>query len=112
MFLPVAAVLANTMLIVLVFLSVFLMLIILLQRGEGGGLSGAFGGMGGDSAFGVKGDKTFKKLTAAIAGLFVILVIVAGLIIQRDNRGATATAEPPAEEGAEDTGDGDGEQPK
>ena len=93
MYLPLASIVTSTLLIVLVFISAFLMLIILLQRGDGGGLSGAFGGMGSDSAFGVKGDKTFKKLTAFVATVFVLLVVVAGLLIQRDNRGATATTE-------------------
>ena len=34
--------------------SIFLMLLILVQRGKGGGLTGALGGMGGQSAFGSK----------------------------------------------------------
>ena len=45
--------------VLLTFVSVFLMLIILVQRGKGGGLTGALGGMGGQSAFGAKaGDAT------------------------------------------------------
>ena len=34
--------------------SLFLILVILVQRGRGGGLTGALGGMGGASAFGTK----------------------------------------------------------
>lgn len=38
----------------LLLVSIFLILIILVQRGRGGGLAGALGGMGGQSAFGTK----------------------------------------------------------
>ena len=34
--------------------SLFLILLVLVQRGRGGGLAGALGGMGGQSAFGTK----------------------------------------------------------
>jgi len=38
----------------LVATSIFLILLVLIQRGRGGGLAGALGGMGGQSAFGTK----------------------------------------------------------
>ena len=38
--------------VVIVILTLFLIVLILIQRGKGGGLAGAFGGMGGSSAFG------------------------------------------------------------
>lgn len=56
-------------------LSIFLMIVILLQRGRGGGLAGAFGGLGGQSAFGTKAGDVFTKITIGIA---VCWVIVAG----------------------------------
>lgn len=77
------SVLVGVLLVVYALLCAFLILIILLQRGEGGGLAGAFGGMGGESAFGVKGDKTFKKLTAVVGALFMILAVVISVIIER-----------------------------
>ena len=47
----------NSLLIVLI--SLFLICLVLIQRGKGGGLAGAFGGMGGSSAFGTKaGDSS------------------------------------------------------
>ncbi len=73
------------------FVCVFMIMIVLLQKGEGGGLAGAFGGMGGDSAFGVKGDKTFKKLTAVVGALFLFLAILLGGLVERGYQGATAT---------------------
>ena len=38
----------------IVLVSLFLICLILIQRGKGGGLAGAFGGVGGSSAFGTK----------------------------------------------------------
>lgn len=40
-----------------------MILIILIQRGKGGGLVGAFGGAGGNSAFGRKSTDVFVKIT-------------------------------------------------
>lgn len=56
-------------------LGIFLMIVILLQRGRGGGLAGAFGGLGGQSAFGTKAGDVFTKITIVMA---VAWVIVAG----------------------------------
>ena len=44
--------LAGLFMILLLATAVFLIVLILIQRGKGGGLSGAFGGLGGQSAFG------------------------------------------------------------
>ncbi|MGB0600065.1 MAG: preprotein translocase subunit SecG, partial [Rubripirellula sp.] len=49
------------------FLSLFLILLILVQRGKGGGLAGALGGPGGESAFGSKGADTFTTITIVVA---------------------------------------------
>ncbi len=45
--------------------SVFLIFIVLLQRGRGGGLAGAFGATGGQSAFGTKAGDIFTRLRSA-----------------------------------------------
>ena len=49
------------------------MLIILLQRGRGGGLTGALGGAGGASAFGVKAGDIFTRITAVSVLLWIVL---------------------------------------
>jgi len=54
-------------------LSVFIILIILLQRGRGGGLTGALGGAGGASAFGVKAGDVFTRITAVSVLLWIVL---------------------------------------
>jgi preprotein translocase subunit SecG len=55
------------------FLSVFLILLILVQRGRGGGLAGALGGAGGQSAFGSKAGDTFTLLTVSLAGVWILV---------------------------------------
>ena len=86
-----AGVVTGVLSAVYVLICLFLILIVLLQKGEGGGLAGAFGGMGGESAFGVKGDKTFKKATGMLGALFLVLAIVLGAMIERGYQGATTT---------------------
>jgi len=65
-----------------VYISCCLLLIgiVLLQKGEQGGLGGAFGGGGGDTAFGVKADTTWKRATIVIALLFIVLSIFLGVL--------------------------------
>ena len=58
------------------FTSLFLILLVLVQRGRGGGLSGAFGGMGGQSAFGTKAGDTFTRITIVAATLWIVLCMV------------------------------------
>ena len=64
----------STLLMVLLFITaVFLILLVLVQRGKGGGLAGAFGGMGGQSAFGTKAGDLFTKITIGVAAFWIVL---------------------------------------
>ena len=56
--------------------AVFLILLVLVQRGRGGGLAGAFGGMGGQSAFGTKAGDLFTKITIGVATFWIVLCMV------------------------------------
>ncbi len=56
--------------------AVFLIVLVLIQRGKGGGLAGAFGGMGGQSAFGTKAGDLFTKITIGAAAFWIVLCIV------------------------------------
>ena len=60
----------------LVATSVFLILLVLIQRGRGGGLAGALGGMGGQSAFGTKAGDLFTKITIGVATFWILLCII------------------------------------
>jgi preprotein translocase subunit SecG len=64
----------NTLLLLL---SVFLILLVLVQRGRGGGLAGALGGMGGQSAFGTKAGDVFTRITIVVAAVWILLCAAA-----------------------------------
>jgi len=56
-----------------VIISIFLILVVLVQQGRGADLAGAFGGGGSQTAFGARGATTLlHKLTTAFFVLFVI----------------------------------------
>ena len=91
--------------------SVFLILLVLVQRGRGGGLAGAFGGMGGQSAFGTKAGDLFTRITMGVAAAWILLCICAILVLNQDTsvfgpRGesafgaATQSGSSPADEGS------------
>ena len=61
--------------ILLALSSVFLIVLVLIQQGRGGGLAGAFGGMGGQSAFGTKAGDVFTKVTIGAATVWILLCV-------------------------------------
>jgi preprotein translocase subunit SecG len=58
-------------------IALFLILLVLVQRGRGGGLAGALGGMGGQSAFGTKAGDMFTKITAYTALVWIVICAIA-----------------------------------
>jgi len=62
--------------ILLFVISLFLILLVLVQRGRGGGLTGALGGMGGQSAFGTKAGDMFTRVTMVTAGIWILLCML------------------------------------
>lgn len=70
---------ASILMTFLMFFGVLLIIIILLQKGRGGGLAGAFGGAGGQSALGTKAGDVFTKITIIMAVIWVILAGVSGI---------------------------------
>lgn len=63
--------------------ALFLILLVLIQRGRGGGLAGALGGMGGQSAFGTKAGDLFTKITIGVAAFWIMLCILAINVLGR-----------------------------
>jgi preprotein translocase subunit SecG len=66
--------------VLFIFICVILMLVILVQKGRGGGLSGAFGGGGGNTAFGSKTGDVLTWATSILFGVFLLLAIALNLI--------------------------------
>ncbi len=80
--------------------SVAMILLILVQRPQGGGLAGAFGGAGGggtDTAF---GGRTGDALTLATVGAFTVFLLLAIVINVIGNPRAFADQTEPAIESA------------
>jgi preprotein translocase subunit SecG len=70
-------VLFSTALNILVLIvSLFLVLLVLIQRGKGGGLAGAFGGVGGSSAFGSRAGDLFTRVTIIVAAIWILLIMI------------------------------------
>jgi preprotein translocase subunit SecG len=69
--------------LVIVILTLFLIILILIQRGKGGGLAGAFGGMGGSSAFGARTGDVFTKVTVGVAIAWILLSMLMVVLTNR-----------------------------
>ncbi len=65
-------------------LGLILMLIVLIQRGKGGGLAGAFGGAGGSSPFGSRTADQFVKITLWFAAVWVLVIMIHVKVVKAD----------------------------
>jgi preprotein translocase subunit SecG len=73
--------------VVLLLISAFLVIVVLLQRGRGGGLAGAFGSGGGSSsAFGTKTGDVFTIVTVVLFVLFMLISIGLSFQFKRGNK--------------------------
>lgn len=78
----------------LVLLSLFLICLVLIQRGKGGGLAGAFGGAGGSSAFGTKAGDTFTRITIVTASIWILMTML--LVIMTNRQQASSLFDEPS----------------
>ena len=90
-------VLSIILTLMLALCSVLMVGLILLQRGRGGGLAGAFGGGGGETAFGTKSVSMAQKITILLAILLFLLTIGSGYVrhLNRSAAGSDAPASAP-----------------
>ena len=74
--------LAGPLNVLILLLGIFLILLVLIQRGKGGGLVGALGGIGGSSPFGSRAGDTFTRFTIYVAALWLFLTMLQVRVIQ------------------------------
>jgi preprotein translocase subunit SecG len=82
-----------------VLVSLFLMLVILIQKPKGGGLSGAFGGAGGavQTAFGSRVGDLLTWVTVVCFALFLLLAMTLTWQIKSETgAGTPSVSKPPA----------------
>ena len=84
--------------VLLTIVGIVSVMLILIQRGRGQGLAGAFGGMGGSTLLGTKAGTFLGKLTGWLLAVFVVLAIV--LNVTFNSRPSTPGAPPPPARGA------------
>lgn len=80
--------------LIIIILGLLLMLLVLIQRGKGGGLAGAFGGVGGSSPFGSRAADQFVKVTLYLAAVWVLFIMIHVRVVKLDvaNRQGTSIA--------------------
>lgn len=108
--------------VLLIATALFMIMLVLVQRGRGGGLAGALGGMGGQSAFGTKAGDMFTRITIVTAAIWILLCMYAVVYLNKQpsilppginpspSSKAKAGTTPKAEKGS-DTKASDGSQP-
>jgi len=74
--------LAGVLNVVVLLSGLFLILLVLIQRGKGGGLAGAFGGAGGSSPFGSRAGDAFTRLTIYVACVWLVVTLIQVRVIQ------------------------------
>ncbi len=87
-------VLTNVFNALIILVSIFLICLILIQRGKGGGLAGAFGGVGGSSAFGTKAGDTFTRITVVTAAIWMLMGMLLVVMTSRRNASTWAAGAP------------------
>ena len=87
---------------VFIIVCLFMILLVLIQKGRGGGLASAFGGAGGNTAFGSKTGDVLTWATSVVFGIFLVLAITLNLLAsnyhnKRNGISSTiTTSSPPA----------------
>jgi preprotein translocase subunit SecG len=79
--------------ILIMLVGLFLIGLVLIQRGKGGGLAGAFGGIGGSSAFGSRAGDQFTRVTLITAAVWILLIMF--MVKMMPHKAAPATTAPP-----------------
>jgi preprotein translocase subunit SecG len=74
-----------------VIVSLFLVIVVLLQSGKAADLAGAFGGMGSQTVFGPRGSATvLSKATTIAAALFMVTSLTLSIMATKSGKGGGA----------------------
>ncbi|HWP81216.1 MAG TPA: preprotein translocase subunit SecG [Bacteroidota bacterium] len=72
----------KVLMVVEIFISIFLIIVVLMQASKGGGLAGSFGGSNIGTVFGVRRASDFlSKSTTVLATIFVLLAMVINFML-------------------------------
>src|SRR5687767_5318237 len=82
-----------------ILVSVFLILLILIQKGRGGGLASAFGGAGGNTAFGSKTGDVLTWATSIVFGVFLVLAVALNIVATRYHLAKSGAKPAPTQQG-------------
>lgn len=82
-------------LIAFVFLCAIFILLILIQKGRGGGISSAFGGAGGNTAFGSKTGDVLTWATSVVFAIFLGMCVALNYLAADVNAQATGFVDAP-----------------
>lgn len=74
--------------IIHVIVSIFLVVVVLLQSGQAADLAGAFGGMGSQTAFGPRGSATLLSKATAVATAIFMVTSMSLAVLATKNAGA------------------------
>ncbi|MCG8407135.1 MAG: preprotein translocase subunit SecG [Phycisphaerales bacterium] len=74
--------------VALILVSLLLIGLILLQKNRGAGLSGAFGGVGGHSAFGTKTGDFLTWVTVGLVTVFLLLNVAGNFAFEPESKSA------------------------
>lgn len=69
-----------------IFVAVLLILIVLIQKGRGGGLVGAFSGLGSQGALGTKAGDIMTWITVVMASVFLLIAMVLTRSVAFENK--------------------------
>src|SRR5687768_18484509 len=72
--------LLYTTFVLFLIVCLFLIMLVLIQKGRGGELASAFGGGGGNTAFGSKTGDVLTWATSIVFGIFLVLAITLNLL--------------------------------
>lgn len=90
----------------LILTSLFMIGLVLIQRGKGGGLAGAFGATGGSSAFGTKSGDVFTRITITTGGIWIVMSMLL-VVVSNSTRGTGGSVFGNASDGVQQVAPGE-----